>query len=168
MKNIGVVLAVGITAVIVIIIGFMNFFPVSESALPAEGESDAAPVAEVTSVDTAAVQAAFEAREALLQAQIAELDGEYAERQTTYDLRAEEIGALIVTAEGQLAQLGEQETVLQEQIEQLLLAQTERSATYEGQRQQAYYQYQVNIDQLQLQLDEANAKLSEALAQVGQ
>jgi len=168
MKNIGVVLAVGTTALVVVIIGILNFFPPPDSDLPAGDENATAPATEVTTVDIAAVQAAFEAREALLQAQIAELDLEYVDRQAAYDSQAGEINALTVAAEEQLNQLGEQESSLQEQIEQLHAAQEERAATYDNQRQQAYYQYQVNIDQLQLQLDEANAKLGEALAQVGQ
>ena len=168
MKNLGVVLAVGITAVIVITIGFLNFFPVSEPQLTVGGDIPA-PVAETVVVpDMAAVAAAFEARETLLEAQIAELDAEYANRLAVYDLRVEELSTLIVAGEGQLPQLQDQETGLQEQIDQLHAAQSERTTAYESQRQQAYYQYQVNIQQLQAQLDEANAKLYDALGQLGQ
>ncbi len=169
MKNIGVILTVGITAVIVLTIGFLNFFPVSEAEPPGNGEIIPDPAAENTAVpDTAAIQAAFEARETLLQAQIAELDAEYASRQSEYDLQVEELSALVLAGEEQLTQFGDRETTLQEQIDQLKSAQAERTTAYEGQRQQAYYQYQVNIQQLQAQLDEANSKLSEAVAQLGQ
>ncbi len=168
MKNLGVVLAVGITAVIVITIGFLNFFPVSEPQLT-DGGGILAPVAETIVVpDMAAVAAAFDARQTLLEAQIAELDAEYANRLAAYDLRVEELSTLIVAGEGQLPQLQDQETVLQEQIDQLHTAQSERITAYESQRQQAYYQYQVNIQQLQAQLDEANAKLYDSLGQLGQ
>ena len=169
MKNLGVILAVGITAVIIITIGIFNFLLASEADLPARYGGLPAAVEETTVVpDVAAVQAAFDAREALLQAQIAELDAELVDRQAAYDLQVEELSALIVASEEQLTQLQDQETVLQEQIDQLLTAQTERAANYESLRQQAYYQYQVNIQQLQVQLDEANGKLSEALVRLGQ
>ncbi len=169
MKNIGVVLTVGITAVILITIGVFNVLLAAEAETPVDAAITPAVAEEVTAVpDLAAVQAAYDARETLLQAQIAELDSEYSDRQAAYELRVEEYSSLLLAGEDQLSQLQDQETVLQEQIDQLLAAQMERAANNESQRQQAYYQYQVNIQQLQGQLDEAHVKLSDALAQLGQ
>ncbi len=169
MKNLGAILAVGMTAVILITIGASNFLLAAKAEPPADS-GNTPPLVEQTTIvpDVAAVQAAYQARETLLQAQLTELDTELIDRQITYDLQVEELSWLIVTSEEQLGHLQEQETVLQEQIDQLLVAQTERTASYEGQRQQAYYQYQVNIEQLQTQLDEANVKLNDALARLGQ
>ena len=114
------------------------------------------------------MRAAYEARETLLLAQIAELETELTDRQEAYDFQIEEFNGLFVTAEEQLSGLQNQESLLQEQIDQLLVAQNERAANYESQRQGAYYQYQVNIQQLQAQLDEGNVKLNEALTRLGQ
>lgn len=169
MKHLGAVLAVGITAVIILTLGAVNFLMVSGApSAPNTGDLPANMEAPTAVPDVAAVQAAFEAREKLLQAQIADLDAELENRQAAYDQHAAELNGLIAAGEEQINQLHEQETSLQAQIEQLNNAQAERTAVYESQRQQAYYQYQVNSQQLQAQLDEGKAKLSEALAQLGQ
>jgi len=169
MKNLGVVLAVGMTAVIIITIAIFNFLLVSAEEPPSNSENTQIVTVEPTTVpDVAAIQAAFDARAALLQGQIKDLDAEYADRQSAYDLRVEELGGLIAASEEQVTQLENQENTLQSQIDQLYTAQTEREATYESQRQQAYYQYQVNIQQLQTQLDESKVKLNEALGRLGQ
>ena len=57
---------------------------------------------------------------------------------------------------------------LQQQSDQLSGHQSERAAVYDTQRQQAFYQYQVSIQQLKVQPDEAAAKLADAQAQLGQ
>ena len=169
MKTTGTVMAVGLTAVIVMAIGFLNVVLAARENVAAVAEEAPAQVEAVTAVpDAAAVQAAYEAREALLASQNAQLDVELSERQEAYDSQVEELTALIANGEAKLAQLEDQETVLQEQIDQLVLAQGERTDAYESQRQQAYYQYQVNIQQLQVQLDEGKSKLNEALARLGQ
>jgi hypothetical protein len=169
MKNLGAVLAVGITAVIIVTIGVLNVLLASEPGPAAEIEEIAPPVVDAAAApDVAAIQAAYDARELLLQAQIAELDAELLDRQAGYDQRAAELEELIFMGEEKLIQLQDQETVIREQIEVLLLAQSERAAAYESQRQQAYYQYQINIQQLQAQLDEGQVKLAEALARLSQ
>jgi uncharacterized membrane protein YdfJ with MMPL/SSD domain len=169
MKNPGAVMAVGLTAVIVMAIGVLNVVLSARNTGPAVAEEAAAQVGDATAVpDVAAVQAAYEARETLLALQNAQLDVELSERQKAYDSRVEELQALIGSGEEQLAQLEDQEAALQEQIDQLLLVQSERTAIYDSQRQQANAQYQVNIQQLQVQLDEGKSKLNEALARLGQ
>jgi DNA anti-recombination protein RmuC len=168
MRNIGTILAVGLTAIIVIVIGIFSFLPEVEADQASNNATPQATDLSLIVSDPASMQAAFAAREALLEAQIQELDGVLADRQQTYQARAQELADLIAAAEAQSAQLSEQETALQQQIEQLQTAQAERTTTYEGQRQQAYFQYQTSIDQLKLQLDEANAKLAETLAQLSQ
>jgi peptidoglycan hydrolase CwlO-like protein len=169
MRNLGAVLAIGITAVIILVIGSVNFY------LTAEAESTNLPVdppavvEETISIqDTEAVQAAYEARETLLLSQIAELDAELVDRQEAYDAHFTDLNGLIVAADEQLTQFENQETQLQEQIEQLRTAQDERTGSYESQRKNAYYQYQTNIQQLQAQLDEGKMRLNEALARLGQ
>jgi len=169
MRNLGAVLAIGITAVIILVIGSVNFY------LTAEAESTNLPVdppevvEETISIqDTEAVQAAYEARETLLLSQIAELDAELVDRQEAYDAHFTDLNGLIVAADEQLTQFENQETQLQEQIEQLRTAQDERTGSYESQRQNAYYQYQTNIQQLQAQLNEGKMRLNEALARLGQ
>jgi chromosome segregation ATPase len=169
MKNPGAVMAVGLTAVIVMAIGVLNVVLSARNTGPAVAEEAAAQVGDAAAVpDVAAVQAAYEARETLLALQNAQLDVELSERQKAYDSRVEELQALIGSGEEQLAQLEDQEAALQEQIDQLLLVQSERTAIYDSQRQQANAQYQVNIQQLQVQLDEGKSKLHEALARLGQ
>jgi hypothetical protein len=168
MKNLGTILAVGITAVIVLTIGILNFLPVSAEP-SASGEEPPLTAGDASvAPDAAAIQAAYDARETLLLGQIAELDAELVDRQSAYHQHLEEMSALVIVGEEQLTQLQDQENVLQERIDQLLVAQNERAATYESQRQQAYYQYQLNIQQLQAQLNEGNIKLQEALGRLGQ
>jgi hypothetical protein len=169
MKNLGAILAIGFTFIIIIAIASINFFLAAESRSSEDTEVLPTAVEEsAITQDTDAVLAAYEARETLLLSQIADLDAELIDRQKAYDLHLEELNGLIVTAEEQLTALENQEIVLQEQIDQLLVAQNQRSSTYESKRQEAYYQYQVNIQQLQAQLDEGNAKLNEALVRLGQ
>lgn len=165
MKNAGVVMAVAVTGIIVLAIGIFSFLPGAKSEAPS---NPATVVPLAVAPDMPAVQAAFAAREALLQAQIQQLDQELAARETDYQARAAEMSALIMTGEGQLAQLEAQESDLQQQIDQLLASQSERATAYATRRQQALYQYQVNIQQMKIQLDEATAKLAEAQAQLGQ
>lgn len=165
MKSAGVVMAVAATSIIVLAIGILSFLPRADfETLP--NPATVVPLAVVP--DTSAVQAAFAAREALIQAQIQQLDKEQAARESDYQARAAEMSALIMTGEGQLAELQAQETALQQQSDQLLATQSERTAVYDTQRQQAFYQYQVSIQQLKVQLDEATAKLADAQAQLGQ
>ena len=168
MKNVGVIVAVAATAVVVLVIAVFSF-------MPAEGAAGASPEATVAPVisggapsDPAAVQAAFAAREALIQAQIAELDRELADRQGDYAARAQEIADLLAAGEGQLAQLAEQETVLLAQVSDLRVALGDRQALYGTQRSQVNVQYQASLEQLQLQLTEATTKLADARAQLGQ
>jgi len=174
MKNVGVVAAVAATVVVVLGVAVFSFAPSGATAAPAPGAPTDAPagapaaVAPAAPVDPAAVQAAFAAREALLQAQIAELDRELADRQADYAARAQELADLIAAGEGQLAQLTEQETALQTQVSDLRVALADRQTVYAAQRGQAAAQYQANFDQLQLQLTEANARLADARAQLGQ
>lgn len=168
MKNLGMALAVGLTAVIVIMIGLFNFLLRSEAA-PIVDNSDPLTGPEATAApDLTAVRAAYDAREALLEAQIFELDAELADRQAAYELQVGDLTASIVSREEQLAELLDQETAMQEQVELLLDAQAEHVLNGESQRQQASYQYQINIQQLQAQLDEAQSKLNEALVRLGQ
>ena len=165
MKSAGVIMAVAATSIIVLAIGIFSFLPGADfQALP----NSATVIPLAVAPDTPAVQAAFAAREALIQTQIQQLDQELAARESDYQARAAEMSALIMTGEGQLAGLQQQETALQQQVDQLLATQSERATVYDGQRQQAYYQYQVNIQQLKVQLDEATAKLADAQAQLGQ
>lgn len=165
MKSIGVMMAVAATSVVVLAIGIFSFLPRGGFEAP-PNPTTVIPLA--VAPDVPAVQAAFTAREALIQTQIQQLDQELAARESDYQARAAEMRALITTGEGQLAGLQQQETDLQQQVDQLLATQSERATVYDSQRQQAYYQYQVNIQQLKVQLDEATAKLAAAQAQLGQ
>ncbi len=165
MKSVGVMMAVAVTSVIVLAIGIFSFLPRAGFEAP---PNPATVIPLAVAPDVPAVQAAFAAREALIQTQIQQLDQELAARESDYQARAAEMRALITTGEGQLAGLQQQETDLQQQVDQLLATQSERATVYDSQRQQAYYQYQVNIQQLKVQLDEATAKLAAAQAQLGQ
>jgi hypothetical protein len=169
MKNLGAILAIGITTVIILVIGSVNIFLAAEAKTSDIPEYPPPVVEEsVITQDVEAVRAAYAARETLLLSQIADLDAELVDRQKAYDLHLEELNGLLVDAEDQLTHLENQETLLQEQNDQLLAAQDERALSYDNQRQNAYYQYQVNIQQLQAQLDEGNARLNDALARLGQ
>ncbi len=165
MKSVGVMMAVAATSIIVLAIGIVSFLTGADS----EAQPNPATVTPLAvAPDMPAVQAAFAAREALIQAQIQQLDQELAARESDYQARAAEMSALIMNGEAQLAQMQGQETGLQQQVDQLLVTQSERATVYDTQRQQAFYQYQVNIQQLKAQLDEAIAKLADAQAQLGQ
>ncbi len=167
--NLGAILAVGLTIVVVVTLGVLNFGPervvegntiVTEQPLAAEGNSP--------SSDAAAVQAAFEARETLILSQIDEVQTELAARQAEYDLHVEELMAEIAESEQLVLQLHDQEEAGQTQLEELQLTLTQREASYELQSGQAYQQYNANVQQLETQLGEATAKLNEALARLGQ
>lgn len=172
MKNVGTVGAVGLTVLAIIIIVVVSSWPDIKPRAGAMPEPVVMP-ATVTPVagptrDTAAIEAAFLARETLMQTQIEELDRELADRQADYEARAAELAGLITTGEDRLAFLNEQNVALKAQLDELVAAQGERQLLYDGQLQQAYSQYQISIQQLQLQLDTTNAKLAETLAQLGQ
>ena len=167
MKNVGVVVAVALTALVVMVIAVLNFSPQVGAA---SGDMALPPTAAPAPIigDPAAIQAAFVAREALIQAQIQVLDHELAARSADYDARVVELTGLIATGEANLAQLSAGEIALREQVDELSAALADRGLLYEGQRAQAYQQYQASLQQLQIQLDEANAKLADARAQLGQ
>lgn len=172
MKNVGTVGAVGLTVLAIITIVVVSSWPDIKPRAEAMPEPEVMP-AIVTPVagptrDTAAIEAAFLARETLMQTQIEELDRELADRQADYEARAAELAGLITTGEDRLALLDEQNVALKAQLDELVAAQGERQVLYDGQLQQAYSQYQISIQQLQLQLDTTNAKLAETLAQLGQ
>lgn len=166
MRHKGAIIAVAVTALVVIAIASFSLLPATE-ADAATGTELPAPVA-APARDLGAVQAAFAAREALIQTQVQQLDRELTDRQTAYEARLAELGNLVATGDAQLVQLRERETALQAQVEELRAAQVGRGALYESQRGQAYGPYQVALQQLQIQLDVANAKLAEARAQLGQ
>lgn len=167
MKNVGVVVAVGLTALVIAVIAVLNFLP-KVGAVAGEEVLPAVSTPALGAADPAAIQAAFAAREALIQAQIQELDNELAGRTTDYEARAAELGGLIATGEAHLARLSANEIALSDQIDGLTAALAERAALYDGRRTQALTQYQTSLQQLQIQLDEANAKLADARAQMGQ
>lgn len=167
MKNAGVIIAVGMTALVVLAVVAFSFMPEAGAVQPDPAIPDL-PAAAATTGDPAAVEAAFAAREALIASQARELDRELADRNASYQARAEELTALIATGEAQLAELESAELALQEQVTGLDTALVDRAALYEQRRVQAYTQYQTGINQLQAQLDEANAKLADARAQLGQ
>lgn len=168
MKNAGVIMAVAATAVVVLAVGIFSFLPAADSAAGAAPPTAPTIGVAAASTDTGAVQAAFAAREALIQSQVEALDRELAGRQAEYEAQAAELSALIGAGEAQLARLQEQETAARGQLDALRVAQSERAALYNGRRAQAQTQYQAGIQQLTAQLDEARAKLAEATAQLGQ
>jgi hypothetical protein len=167
-KNLGVMLTIGVTAAVLLLIGLLNFMPAGASDVAGTQVVEAVMIETTAPLDTAALEAAYAAREALLLAQIGAIDMEYSARQTAYEEQAASYEAHLTAGAEQLGQLQEQEGTLQEQIAALQLAQSERVSAYEDQCGQAYYQYEMNIQQLRVQLDEGNAKLAEALARLGQ
>ena len=173
MKHIGTLIAVAVTAAIMLAIGVFSVLPAPESSAAPVGDgatADAAPAvqASASAADPGAIQAAFAAREALVQSQIMALDQELTAREADYAARADELATVIATGDAQLALLQQQEAELTQQLGDLLVAQADRTTVYETQRGQAYSQYQVNLQQLQAQLDEATLKLAEARARLGQ
>jgi hypothetical protein len=168
MRNFGALLVVALTAAILLVLTTFNFAPAEATEPDVASQVEPLAFTEAIDTDTGAVEAAFVAREALLQSQIIELEGQLADRQEAYSVRAGELADLIATGSAQLADLEAQEQQLLQQADQLLQAQAERSRLYEGQSGQAYAQYQSSIAQLQLQLDQANAKLAELGLQLDQ
>jgi hypothetical protein len=167
MKYVGAIIAVAVASLAVVGIAVFSFLPKSGADSPVAPTQEPGELA-IVAPDSSAIQAAFDAREVLIQTQIQELDRELADRKADYDARVVELTDLIATGETQLTQLTTNEIALQGQIEQLEAALSERAAIYEAQRNQANTQFQISIQQLKLQLDEANAKLADAQAQLGQ
>jgi hypothetical protein len=167
MKYVGAIIAVALASLAVVGIAIFSFLPKSGTGSPAAATQEPGELAAVAP-DSSAIQAAFAAREALIQAQIQQLDGELVDRKADYDARVVELTDLIATGETQLAQLTAGELALQSQVDELGAALSERATFYEDQRNQANTQLQINIQQLKVQLDEANAKLADAQAQLGQ
>lgn len=169
MKNIGTVVAVTLTAAIVLAIGVFSFLPAAESSAGADPTAEAPVSAQLApSMDSGAIQAAFAAREMLIQSQIMALDLELASREADYNARADELAVTISAGDEQLALVQQREAELGQQLDELLAAQSSRATVYKTQRGQAYSQYQVSLQQLKAQRDEAAVKLAEAQARLGQ
>lgn len=165
MKYLGPLLAGGLTLVIVLIIGVFSFWP-AEQAVTADPPPTQQIV--VSIVETTELEAAMAEREAVYQAQIEELSRALQERQATYQTQIQELTTQIAAAQNQLNELKIQEQNLPSQITQLEVTRAERLAVYQSQLQQVQEQYNNRLTQLQVQLNEAQARLAEANAQLGQ
>ncbi len=174
MKNLGPLLAGGLTLLIVLGVGIFSFLPAERPTQATTEQPVAAvpiPPTEQIAVpaepDTTQFDAAMAEREAIYQAQIEELNQASQERQATYQAQIEASTVQIASAQNQLNDLKAQEQNLLAQVSQLETARAERLAVYQNQLQQVQKQYSDRYVQLQAQLNEARAKLSEANVQLG-
>ncbi len=129
------------------------------------------PVAGSTAVtvesEAAEEVAAYQAREAQMQAQLGQLADALGARQTAYaqqlaelDARRTALVAGLEQAEGQAAEVAQQVATVQ-------AARTERLGVYQAQLQQAQAEYDARYGAMAQQLAEAEAKLAEANAILG-
>ncbi len=129
------------------------------------------PVAGSTAVtvesEAAEEVAAYQAREAQMQAQLSQLADALEERQTAYaqqlaelDARRTALVAGLEQAEGQAAEVAQQVATVQ-------TARNERLGVYQAQVQQAQAEYDARYGAMAQQLTEAEAKLAEANAILG-
>jgi len=166
MKNLAPLVAGGLTLIVVLAIGIFSFLPVQPTATPASAPSGGPIV--IPAVDTTPIVNTIAEREAVYQNQIQELDQALQARQSTYASQTQTLNSQILAAQNQLAQLNTQEETLTAQITQLETTRNERLATYQSQLTQLNTQYNERLPQLQNQLAEAQAKLAEVNAQLGQ
>jgi septal ring factor EnvC (AmiA/AmiB activator) len=168
MKNLGPLLAGGLTLVLVLLVGLFSFLP-AQSIGQAETASAAqtGPIV-VPAVDATQVEANLTEREAVYQTQIQELDQAWQQRQTTYQSQIQTLNSQITATQNQLTELKAQEQNLSTQIIQLENARAERLATYQTELEKLNNQYSGRLAQLQVQLNEAQVKLAEVNAQLGQ
>ena len=164
MKKQGPILAVGLTVFLLLTVVIFRSLPAAAEP-PAAGEGLTAKRNDArTAYAVTAKQVARHRQEAELLGQIAELDAELAGRQATYHQRLEELSTLVVVGEEQLTLLQEEQSVLQERIDQLLVAQTLHAVN--AQKRQHPNPNQFNIQHLQVQLDEGKISLQQALARL--
>jgi chromosome segregation ATPase len=168
MKNLGPLLAGGLTLVLILLVGLFSFLP-TQSIGQAETASTAqvGPIV-VPAVDTTQVEANLTEREAVYQTQIQELDQAWQQRQTTYQPQIQTLNSQITATQNQLTELKAQEQNLSIQITQLENTRAERLATYQTELEKLNNQYSGRLAQLQAQLNEAQVKLAEVNAQLGQ
>jgi chromosome segregation ATPase len=159
-KYFAVLLAGGLTLLVVLAVGIFSFLPQEEPPQPAV----VVPVAPATSQ----LEASLAEREATYQAQIAKLNQTLQERRATYQTHMQDTNAQIATAQQQLNALKAQEQNLLGQAAQLETTRAERLAAYQTQLEQAQGQYSVRYTELQAQLNEARTNLANAQAQLGQ
>jgi hypothetical protein len=165
MKNPGPLLAGGLTLLIVLTVGIFSFLPL-ESAAP-ETAASTGPIV-VPAVDTSQLEATMAQREAVYQNQLQQLNQTLEERQNTYQNQIQTLNSEITTTKNQLVELQTQQQDLSAQISQLENTRAERLATYQTQLEQLNQQYKSQLAQLQAQLNEAQTKLAEVNAQLGQ
>lgn len=164
MKNLGPILAGGLTLLVVMLVGIFSFLPVGTTAQPTT--APAGPIV-IPAVDASKIQASIAERDAAYQSQISQLNQTIQERQTTYQNQADTLQAQITSAQAQLTELKNQEQSLPAQINQFDKARADRLAVYQSQLNQLNQQYQDQLAQLQTQLNDVQAKLAEANAQLG-
>ena len=164
MKNLGPLLAGGLTLLVVMLVGIFSFLPAGAATQPAA--ASAGPIV-IPAVDTTNIQASIAERDAAYQAQINQLNQTLQERQATYQTQADTLKAQTTAAQAQLTDLKNQEQNLPAQISQFDQARADRLAVYQAQLDQLNQQYQERLAQLQTQLNDVQAKLAEANAQLG-
>lgn len=160
LKHLGILLAGGITFIIVFAVGIFSFLPQEQPPQPAV-------VVPATPPNADQLEASLSKREATYQAQITQSGQTLQERQTTYQAQLEELNTQIMAAQQQLNQLKAQEQNLLGQAAQLETSRAERLTTYQSQLEQVQNQYQERFIQWQNQLAEAQTRLNEANAQLG-
>lgn len=164
MKNLGPLLAGGLTLLIVLAVGVFSFLP----AQPAPAAESATGPIVVPAADTGQLEAAMAERENVYQGQLQQLEQTYQDRQAMYQSQIQTLNSQITAAQNQLDDLTAQEATLSLQVAQFEQSRTERLNTYQAQLNELNPQYADRLSQLQAQINEAQAKLAEVNAQLGQ
>ena len=174
MKHLGVLLASGLTLLIILMIGIFSFLPPQSAGSQVTAAETVVtvptsqPVILPAALDMSQVEANLAQREAIYQGQITQLDQALQTRQTSYQLQIQTLSSQVETLQNQLNDLQTQEQNLLAQLAELETGRAERLAIYQTQLEQARNQYNQRYAEMQAQLNEAQTRLAEVNAQLGQ
>jgi hypothetical protein len=174
MKQLGVILATGLTLLIVFVVSIFSFFPGEGKSLPplpgflTGTEDPQSTIIIPVAPNLAQLETTLTEREAAHQARITELNKAVQEREAVYQAQIQELTAQISEAQTQLNDLKTWEQDLRARIAELETTRAERLATYQRQLEQVQAEYNTRSGQLQAQLSEAQNQLINARTQLGQ
>lgn len=171
MKPLGVILAGGLTLIIVLVIGIFSFLPSpTTEAAPAQPAATTVPVTipqPKPVVDPGQLEAVVSQREAVYQQQITQLQQTLQQRQSTYQNQIQTLRTQVAEAQAQLNGLKAQEQTLQTQVTELENTRNQRLGQYQGQLQQAQTQYNARFTEMQTMIDNLQTQLAQTNAQLG-
>ena len=167
MRYLGPILAVGITAIIILTVAVFSFLPNRSTSSPVTPTPSLLVQEVLPTVPAAQIEAEMLRREATYQAQITQLEQAFKERQTTYQQQIQTLTEQVNATQPQVNELKRQEETLGAQVIELQANRNERLAQYQQQLQQAQAQYSTRLSELQTMIDDLRVKLAQANAQLG-